>query len=86
MNGRIPCKKCLLVDMTDEADVLRTVREMIDAMPDDQRADDELYARRLEVCRGCESLLKGTCIRCGCYVELRAAKKHQTCPRKHWIL
>ena len=84
MNERIPCRRCLLVDLTDEKEILRTVREMIEAMPDAQRADETLYQTRLNICRDCDSLLKGTCVRCGCYVELRAAKKIQCCPHGKW--
>lgn len=56
------------------------VREYIDALPEEMRADDELYQARLSLCRECDRLRNGTCLLCGCYVEMRAAKKHMSCP------
>ena len=34
-----------------------------------------------ELCRTCDDLHNGTCALCGCYVEARAAKKRQGCPK-----
>lgn len=79
MDTRKICYKCLLEDL-DEGKILKTVKEMIDAIPEDKRTDPEEYHRRLEICKKCDSLISGTCIKCGCYVELRAAGKNRTCP------
>lgn len=80
-----PCRKCLLADY-DPENALRTVREMIEAMPPEERADGEEYRRRLSVCGQCGELNAGICGKCGCYVELRAAKKRLGCPheRRLW--
>ena len=79
MDTKKICYKCLLEDL-DEGKILKTVKEMIDAIPEDKRTDPEEYRRRLEICKKCDSLISGTCIKCGCYVELRAAGKNRTCP------
>ncbi len=79
------CRKCLLEEY-DPDGALMTVREMIAAMPQEQRADEAEYRRRLGICSVCEQLNGGMCAVCGCYVELRAAKKRQYCPdvKKCW--
>ncbi|MBR1864628.1 MAG: hypothetical protein IJ806_11145 [Ruminococcus sp.] len=55
-------------------------------LPADKRVSEEEYQRRLSLCRECESLRSGMCLKCGCYVELRAAKTGSRCPdvNKKW--
>ncbi|MFR1660111.1 DUF6171 family protein [Gallintestinimicrobium sp.] len=43
-----------------------------------------MYEKRLELCKACDYLEAGTCLACGCYVELRAAVKKNRCPYRHW--
>ena len=50
------------------------------ALPPARRTPDGEYARRLEGCRRCENLDNGTCMACGCYVEMRAARLDMHCP------
>ena len=38
------------------------------------------YRRRLALCKGCGELANGICAQCGCFVELRAAKRQNRCP------
>ena len=45
---------------------------------------DEEYERRLAICKECEKLNEGTCLACGCYVELRAAAKAAHCSHRKW--
>ncbi|MCQ2484248.1 MAG: DUF6171 family protein [Clostridia bacterium] len=47
--------------------------------PEEKTADGE-YRKRLDVCKECDFLISGTCVKCGCYVELRAAYKMNNCP------
>ncbi|CBK74094.1 hypothetical protein CIY_12720 [Butyrivibrio fibrisolvens 16/4] len=54
------------------------------ALKPEDMAGDEEYEARLLVCRQCEKLNAGTCMSCGCYVELRAAAKISRCPNKKW--
>ena len=76
--GRIPCR-CLLREAGQEA-VAASVEEYIALLPEPEKAGAGLYRARLRVCETCDELRDGTCALCGCYVEARAAKKHQTCP------
>ena len=66
--------------MPDQKALAEIIRDRIAAMPEEQRADEAVMSSRLGVCRGCDHLTNGTCALCGCYVELRAAKKAQRCP------
>ena len=50
MDTKKICYKCLLEDL-DEGKILKTVKEMIDAIPEDKRTDLEEYRRRLEICK-----------------------------------
>ncbi|MBE5803854.1 MAG: hypothetical protein E7316_05010 [Clostridiales bacterium] len=73
-----PCR-CLLMASGQE-DMARLVAEYIATLPEESRVPDAIYRRRLALCEGCEALLNGTCARCGCYVEARAAKRGLACP------
>ncbi len=43
--------------------------------------DDATYQRRLAACRACDACVDGTmCMKCGCFVELRALSALRTCP------
>lgn len=77
---RKPCLKCLLQDLPDEKQLSEILRERIAQLPEEERADPETYKTRLDRCRDCTSLNRGTCGECGCYVELRAARIRMSCP------
>lgn len=82
--GQPFCRKCLFEEI-DRNGVYNSIRELIAAIPEEKRAEEREYRRRLEICRRCGSLGEGTCGRCGCFVELRAAKKDMHCPHeKHY--
>jgi len=74
------CRRCLLEDMPDEAALAQSIRELIDLLPEEKRAPQEITAERLNRCRACDHLQNGMCVLCGCYVELRAAKRMMKCP------
>ncbi|MGN0350765.1 MAG: DUF6171 family protein [Roseburia sp.] len=76
------CKRCLLREMA-EADqkMIETYKE---AIKQANQVTTEVYEKRLAVCKECDSLNAGTCLECGCYVELRAAAKAGHCPYKKW--
>ena len=78
------CKLCLIRDMAEKADIYEYVKKTRAMLPDAEKASDELYEERLNVCMACESLLAGTCHKCGCYVEIRAASRASECPIKRW--
>ena len=73
------CKRCLLREAA-ENDTFEAIREKIDALSHTEKADDALYQQRLDACRECEFLLSGVCMKCGCYVEFRAAFQKMKCP------
>lgn len=70
----------------DPDEELRSILEYIKKIPEYRKTSDEEYSRRLNICRSCESLMNGICGKCGCFVELRAAKKEMYCPseEKKW--
>lgn len=78
------CKKCLTRELIGQEETYRTLREYIENLDSDIKAEDGLYEERLAICKECEMLLTGMCRSCGCYVEMRAAVKNNYCPRKKW--
>ena len=76
------CIRCLLRDMID-ADTAMIEKYKAALKPEDM-VDTLEYERRLGICKECEKLNAGTCMACGCYVELRATAKISKCPTKKW--
>ena len=72
--------RCLLFE-AGEKDMARTVAEYVASLDDAIRTPEDVYRARLDICQNCPELMNGTCRLCGCYVETRAAKKGQQCPR-----
>ena len=81
--GNKPCIKCLLQEY-DAEKYRAEIEKELQWMDEEMRTDDAEYQRRLDICRECEKLSAGTCLKCGCYVELRAAAKKGGCPGKKW--
>lgn len=54
--------------------------------PNIQKADDELASRRLDICLGCDRLIKVTkqCKECGCFMALKVKLKEAVCPLNKW--
>ena len=81
MNGRRrPCLRCLIEDLPDEKALAEILRERVAQLPPEERVPETERQRRLNSCRLCRSLNHGTCALCGCYVEIRAARKSMSCP------
>ena len=74
-----PCR-CLIGEMPDEAELAEIIRERIETIPEEERTPEKEYAFRLSACRACGSLNRGTCAKCGCYVEIRALRRGSHCP------
>ena len=83
MNEQRVCRRCLLFE-SGRVDVLQSIREHIERLPARDRAAQEVYESRLAECRACDHLAGGTCLKCGCYPEFRAAFRTQKCPAKKW--
>ena len=79
MQATHQCNRCLLEDMQDEDAFYGIIQERIRLLPEEERADTAEYKRRLALCRACGDLRRGTCLQCGCYVEIRAAKQTMRC-------
>jgi len=78
------CKRCLLKDLSD-TDYFRSVYEYIENIPPEQKAPQDVYEQRLSLCRNCDHLVNGMCELCGCFVEVRAAKRNQYCAKSKTI-
>ena len=78
------CKKCLIRQMQEEEDLYQVIKAHLEQMAPDSKVPPQEYERRLELCEACELLLTGMCRSCGCYVEIRAAKKVMCCPDGKW--
>lgn len=83
-SNKPPCK-CLLRE-AGEIELAQNINEYISALDEEIKADEKLYRQRLTICESCVHLLSGTCTKCGCYVEMRAAIKTNRCPSedKFW--
>lgn len=77
------CYRCLLRDF-DAQKYKDDIEKYIEIIKKEERADDKLYNERLKICTLCDKLTEGTCFKCGCYVEMRAASKTAHCPSKKW--
>ena len=77
------CKRCLLREY-DEKDYKEKIERVLKLMKEKEKVPGELYEKRLQVCGQCEKLAQGTCLSCGCYVELRAAARTGSCPCQYW--
>lgn len=78
------CRKCLTRDLAGLEEYFQTLHHYIENLDIDIKAEEKLYEERLSVCRECDMLFQGMCRKCGCYVELRAAVKANSCPGKKW--
>ena len=78
------CRRCLLYEMAGTEDIYAHVLKTKELMPLSEQTADNEYQERLSVCKECNNLLDATCLKCGCYVEIRAIKKDAHCPVKKW--
>ncbi len=83
------CRKCFLREMMQQGaleESYRSMYERIEMMDEDLRCKGDEYEARLKQCKKCENLAEGMCRLCGCFVELRAAVKKNSCPAtpKRW--
>jgi hypothetical protein len=76
----VKCKRCLILD--EQLNV--KIQDLLALISPDEKAGAGIYAQRLDTCLSCDCLVSGTCIKCGCFIELRAARSNQSCPAKKW--
>lgn len=72
------CKKCLLQE-AGENNSYNQLMEYIASIDESLKVDESVYNKRLSACRKCDMLISGMCLKCGCYVELRAVLKDSKC-------
>ena len=77
------CTRCLLKDFSREQ-YEKIVVEGIRALPAEDLVSEEIESVRLGYCRQCDKINQGTCLACGCFVEIRAVTKKGRCPYKKW--
>lgn len=80
--SKTPCKRCLLRELDGE--YFKSVYQYIENLPEEQKASPGVYAGRLDICRECGDLKNGICAQCGCFAEVRAAKRRLACPMGRW--
>ena len=78
-----PCTRCLLKDLSPE-EYQKVIEKGLNDLPEEVLTDTKTREKRLEECRNCGKLNRGTCLACGCYVEIRAALIKGKCPYKKW--
>ena len=74
------CKKCLLSE-TKEKEFFKTVVEYVENLSPEIRTPQDVYEKRLNICKACDNLINGMCRLCGCFVEIRSAKKNNYCAK-----
>lgn len=79
------CKKCLLLEAGEKASY-KSLKEYIKTIDDSLKVNNDVYTSRLDKCKKCDYLISGMCLKCGCYVELRAILKDKHCPNYNNIL
>ena len=77
------CKKCLLLE-AGESVTYKEIYEYIGSLDKSALAEKAVTENRLSFCKSCESLISGMCLKCGCYVEVRASLKDGNCPDEKW--
>lgn len=64
----------------------RTARPWDLFNPNIERVSKEVSEKRLQICLGCEHLLKATkqCKKCGCFMTAKTKLPHSECPIGKW--
>lgn len=75
----IPCRLCMEFGQDQEALQAQIVK-YLDSLKAEERTVEEVYEQRLRHCENCADHRQGLCRYCGCFVVVRAAKKHLHCP------
>lgn len=73
------CKKCLLYEAGEKV-TYNEIMAYVSTLNQNDLVDAALLNKRLDKCKQCDNLLSGMCVKCGCYVEVRARLKNSNCP------
>lgn len=79
------CKRCLTKDMVDKAEYFQSMYDYISNLDETIKTNQPLYEKRLMICKNCDLLADGMCKACGCFVEMRAAIRKNSCPYEKWV-
>ncbi len=77
------CRRCLLIESGKDG-IMLDIRKRIENLSEEEKSSAGVYDSRLAVCKNCDYLVGGTCMKCGCYPEFRAAFRKQRCPANKW--
>ncbi|MCM1136066.1 MAG: DUF6171 family protein [Clostridium sp.] len=77
------CKRCLLREAFPK-DYEKYVASLVGRLRPEEKADEAQYEERMGLCRQCEKLQNGTCMACGCLVEVRGMQRSGKCPWGRW--
>ena len=77
------CTRCLLKDFSKEQYEAIVINGLA-SLPKEDLVDKAESDRRLSLCRSCDKLNQGTCLACGCFVEIRASLVKGSCPYSKW--
>ena len=78
-SAQVLCRKCLEVPV-NEKELAETLDRYLEMLAPEVRVPPEIYEARLAVCADCPHRAGYTCLKCGCYVQARAAKRAMACP------
>ena len=73
------CRKCLEIPV-DERELAEMLDRYLETLSLEVRVPPEIYEARLAACADCPHRAGYTCLKCGCYVQARAAKRAAACP------
>ena len=82
--SEVKCRRCLLSELAQGRELYESVRAYRAELPPEERTEDREFEARLRECRECGYLANATCMQCGCFVEIRAAKRDIHCPINNW--
>lgn len=68
----------------DKNKYFENLHNYVKNLDEDIKASKKEYEERLNICKKCDFLQDGMCRACGCFVELRAAIKNNSCSYNKW--
>lgn len=77
------CKKCLLLESGEKV-TYQEISDYLKTLDKNDLVSEAEYERRITDCIKCDNLISGMCLKCGCYVEVRARLKNQDCPDENF--
>lgn len=73
------CKKCLLYEAGEKV-TYDEIMKYVATLDKSEIVTETDYNNRISYCKTCDNLISGMCLKCGCYVEVRARLKDKNCP------